>query len=224
MHHPATSTSKRQRLVAVAALTTVMVAVIVLLALARKTGHRLVGSSETTSIDDLSASRLPPQARSPAPFTQRSRAMRFDPEEPMGAADGTPDASSVNRAPPDWLDAGPWGFDDLAAFWQKERVDPEWSANVKEYIYAMLEPEDLNLDVLNGVDCRQTLCRIEMNAAHMQAIARLRGTGGAGQPRFAHRFQKGDSDGAAVMVVYTARDDLVERVFPEAPSRDPGSD
>ncbi len=127
--------------------------------------------------------------------------------------DESPDASTANRSMPGWLDAGPRGFDDLASYWEKERRDPEWSSNVRAYLSAMLESEELELDLVRDVDCRETLCRIEMNAAHMPVIVRLRGGAGPDRARFAHRWTT-EADGASIVVVYTARDDLAERVFP----------
>jgi hypothetical protein len=222
MHDRAASTGK---LWVLSVLGAVMIATVVALFVVGGAGHGPLRSSAKSSTEDRRASH------SAAPVHRSTRAAgqawtpRMMPDDDTAPANGTFDASSANGSVPAWVDGGPWGFDDLVAFWEKETVDPEWSANVKEYIYGMLDPDDLSLDVLNSVDCRQSLCRIEMNTAHMPAILRLSGmASGGSQLRLANKYVKPDG-GPAVMVVYTAREDLAERVFPsQAPSPDAGSD
>jgi hypothetical protein len=194
-----------------AAAIMVMFVTILAVTLARETRSVPFRSSARSSVDESRASRLPAFAHARGP--RWSPALHPEPEEAT-AADAILDASSASRSIPAWLDGGRLGFDDLAARWQEERTDPEWSSNLKSYMYAMLEPEELDLDLVNLVDCRQSLCRIELNPAHMRALVRLRANTGGGQPRFAHKLVKGEGDGSAVMVVYTAREDLAERVFP----------
>jgi hypothetical protein len=219
MHDETASTgkSRKPRALAAAAAATAITTIVVGMKVSGEARRRPVHSSGVSSSDDRQES---PTVR-PVPPSVRRLVPQPELEVDVTRVDSTSDGSSATLSVPAWVDAGPWQFDDLATFWEDERHDPEWSANVKEYIYAMLEPEDLNLDVLSRVDCRETLCRVEMNASHIPALSRLRATAsGGGPPRFARKFVNADS-GAHVVIVYIARDDLAERVFPsEAPGRD----
>jgi hypothetical protein len=132
-----------------------------------------VRSSATSSTENRAVPPVALPAQHATEPARRSWSTHVETEDDVAWTDVGRDAASSSSSMPAWLDGGPWKFEDLAAFWQKEALDPEWSANIKEYIYAMLDPEDIDLDVLNLVDCRQTLCRIEMNTAHMSAIVRL---------------------------------------------------
>ncbi len=123
-----------------------------------------------------------------------------------------------------WEDAGVLEFDDYAMYWAAERHDKDWSSNVESYVYAMLGAEDLELDLVRFVDCRQTLCRLELSAAdaNMRALFRLSsGLRGDGYP-FVRRVAA--MDGGNTVVAFIARDGLEEKIFPAEPEIAHGAD
>jgi hypothetical protein len=209
----ATSSGKR-RVLTMGALAAVLPLAMAGLLAVRNQERRASPVTEWGGLDEARPPRASAQANE-ARAPRRAAALGRNSQRPAFGwlDDDGPDASTASRVMPAWLDAGRLGFDDLAGHWEKERKDPEWSSNVRSYLSAMLEPEELDLDLLRDIDCRETLCRVEMNAAHMPVIARLRGGSGPDRARFAHKWTK-EVDGASVVVVYTARDDLSERVFP----------
>lgn len=46
--------------------------------------------------------------------------------------------------------------------WTSESADPEWTKNLENYITAMLELDELELDLIESIDCRETLCRVAL--------------------------------------------------------------
>jgi hypothetical protein len=99
---------------------------------------------------------------------------------------------------------------ELATCWAREERDDEWSANVEGYVYAALELQDLDADVVREVDCRQALCRIELDGADMAPVLRL-GANRVNKESIAYDLVT--SDGGRRVVAYITRDELAGRVF-----------
>jgi len=92
------------------------------------------------------------------------------------ATPATPNAPLVDQSA--WYDreGGPFEFDELVSHWDSEPRDEEWTSNVESYFTAMLEPDEVDRGVLKSVDCRQSLCRVQLRTNDNTAIWRLEDT------------------------------------------------
>jgi hypothetical protein len=73
---------------------------------------------------------------------------------------------------------------------------------VSSYFYALLEPEELNNDLLRGVDCRQTLCELQVN--DRPGALRLYGSMAEDKRRLSYRSEL--VDGGQLYHVIIARE------------------
>ena len=110
-------------------------------------------------------------------------------------------------------DGGAFSFDELVEQWRSEPADQDWSGNIASFIYAMLEPAELEHEVIRSVDCRNTLCRVQFDTRQMNTLLRLNESLAAeAHSPFSEHFDEGE-DGGSVVEVMIARDDLASRVF-----------
>jgi hypothetical protein len=62
---------------------------------------------------------------------------------------------------------------DLEERWQGEPHNEEWSANTRTFVSAMLESSGGTPENVEVVDCRRTLCRLELGASNTTSIYRM---------------------------------------------------
>ena len=58
--------------------------------------------------------------------------------------------------------------------WATQSSDEEWSENVGTFVSALLETVDADLSLLQKVECRSTICRIEFELGDRAGLLRLR--------------------------------------------------
>jgi len=110
-------------------------------------------------------------------------------------------------------DAGVFTFNELLAQWTREEPNAEWSSNVMGNVTARLELEELDLDLVRRVDCRRTLCRLELSTASPKTLMRLAyALGTEGRP-FAQRLSASDGGSASVVDVFIPREDIATKIF-----------
>lgn len=130
------------------------------------------------------------------------------PRQPVALAEA--DAAEVP-----WYarDAAFFTLDELIAQWTREEPNAEWSSNVMGNITARLELDELDLDLIHKVDCRQTLCRIELSAESPNTLMRLSyALGTEGRP-FAQRFPPSDGGRPSLVDVFIPREDIATKIF-----------
>jgi hypothetical protein len=99
-------------------------------------------------------------------------------------------------------------FEEMAETWEKESDDPEWSLNVKTFIAAMSEtlegPPDAQGIEAQSVRCRQSVCRVDLEAPDTLTLARLLVSSRAQQPHVT--YQQYADDAGARVEAYLGRD------------------
>jgi hypothetical protein len=135
--------------------------------------------------------------------------------QPASAAARPSVADAPIPSAPAWYerDGGPYAFEDLMEHWLDEAPDPEWSNNVTSFIYALLEPKELEHEVIRNVDCRTTLCRVQLDGRQMDALLRLN-TSLTTDDHYPYNQQFLEEEGGLGVDVFIARDELMSRIFP----------
>jgi len=103
--------------------------------------------------------------------------------------------------------------EELESVWSTERHNAEWSQNAADWAWAILGKEDSALDAIDTVDCRETLCRIELVLPHNSAQL-LRAHAELREEHFP--FQLGRATHPDRIVVFFAADGLGELLFSDA--------
>ena len=146
------------------------------------------------------------EAPEPASAAREATAFRSPPPAPLPALGSRASLPAVAAppAPPPWYagDGGPHAFDELLDHWHDESPDREWSSNVTSFIYALLETNELQHEVIRNVDCRETLCRIQLEGSQMDTLIRLNTTlTNDDHYRYSQRFSEEEDGGTLVEVI-----------------------
>ena len=87
------------------------------------------------------------------------------------------------------------------AQWSSEETDTDWTQNTKKYLTDMLESQNASPSILRTIDCRQTLCRVELEEDDMDALRGVETSLKTDGYRFSYAF--GD---LSQIIVFVSRD------------------
>jgi hypothetical protein len=138
-----------------------------------------------------------------------SQARSVPPRVRVPKSGASPTPATNPRPLPSWIDGTPRSHQELAEHWKAEPRDSEWSEDVRGYLTAMLEAVDAAVDPVRAVDCRQTLCRIELDAT--AALLQLSEAAASAHFRFVPAVA-GEGE-ARVLVLFAPRQELADRVL-----------
>jgi hypothetical protein len=93
--------------------------------------------------------------------------------KPATAPEGVLSDSSARAVPAANDPSVPLGREELSARWETERSDPSWTAGAREYLNSALKDAHLPADCLQAVDCRASLCKIEVAFPSMTEAMKL---------------------------------------------------
>lgn len=128
-----------------------------------------------------------------------------------GAVPGLADASSADAKARDGGTRDARAWDDLEMTWRGEHSDDDWTTNIRGYLWAMFPSE--SIEVLDGVtlDCRETLCRVEVPGSLVgHFLGHHADLANPGLPH-AHRFVHPDAGGG--LVLFISREAHAEEYF-----------
>jgi hypothetical protein len=183
-------------------------------------GVAYCNSDRTTVQTQPLTAGIPASARAPRPASTARFGSRgpdlgrlswnhevTDPGDPAAPARAAVDAAAALTC----VDDGGASFGALERCWASEQRDDEWSRNVGNYISAMFEPHELETELIRDVDCRQVLCRIELEAQDLTPLAGLAKLVEQSRLPYAQGLIVGD--GGRQAVVFVAREEFAARVF-----------
>jgi hypothetical protein len=119
--------------------------------------------------------------REPAP-SSRSQELRAAPAPHVGPAASASGAQAVATETPNGETSARVFTGPAHQRWEQEPKDPSWASKLEDEVQALFDDPELDHSQLIDVDCRTTLCRIEVHFDDHEAFERLVHVSGARGP------------------------------------------